>query len=101
NWSPSQGKQHLDSTIMAGDIELTVPEGMAMDLDLQIEFDPDRSHTPKIISDFPVKTWEEESRNSHHGNRNSKVLRGTGQSGNGQHKVHIKTVEGNIIIKRG
>lgn len=98
---PSQGKRDVDLTSMAGDIELTVPEGMAMNLDLQIEFDPDRSHTPKIISDFPVKTWEEESRNNHHGDRNSKVLRGTGQSGDGQHKVHIKTVEGDIIIKKG
>jgi len=98
---PTQGKRDVDLSSMAGDIELTVPEGMAMNLDLQIEFDADRSHTPKIISDFPVKTWEEESKNSDHGYRHSKVLRGTGQSGNGQHKVHIKTVEGDIIIKRG
>jgi DUF4097 and DUF4098 domain-containing protein YvlB len=98
---PSQGKRDVDLTSMAGDIELTVPEGMAMDMDLRIEFDPDRSHTPKIISDFPVKTWEEEGTSTYHGNRNSRVLRGTGQSGEGQHKVHIKTVEGDIIIKKG
>jgi DUF4097 and DUF4098 domain-containing protein YvlB len=29
------------------------------------------------------------------------ILRGTGQTGSGQHKVRIKTVEGDIIVKRG
>ncbi len=101
--NPSEGKRDVELTSMAGDIELTVPEGMAMDLDLQIVFDPDRSHAPKIISDFPVKTWEEENKNNNynHGHNDSVVLHGTGQSGNGQHKVRIKTVEGDIIIKKG
>jgi DUF4097 and DUF4098 domain-containing protein YvlB len=95
------GKRDVDLQSMAGDIELTVPEEMAMNLDLQIEFDPDRSDTPKIISDFPVKTWQEEDKSHHHGNRRSMILRGTGQTGSGQHKVRIKTVEGDIILKRG
>jgi DUF4097 and DUF4098 domain-containing protein YvlB len=97
---PSQGKRDVDLTSMAGDIQLTVPDGMAMDLDLQIEYEPDRAHTPKIISDFPVKTWQEEGR-EHSRYGHSMILRGTGQTGNGAHKVTIKTVQGDIIIKRG
>jgi DUF4097 and DUF4098 domain-containing protein YvlB len=99
--NPSEGKKDVELTSMAGDIELTVPEEMAMDLDLQIVFDPDRTHTPKIISDFPVKTWQEESKEYDHGHGHSRVLYGSGQSGSGQHKVRIKTVEGDIIIKKG
>lgn len=99
---PSKGKRDVDLTSMGGDIELTVPAEMAMDFDLQIEFDPDHTtRNPKIISDFPVKTWEEENTTGHHGRGHSMILRGTGQSGNGQHKVRIKTVQGDIIIKRG
>lgn len=97
----SEGKRDVDLQSMAGDIALTVPEGMAMDLDLQIEFDPDRSQTPKIISDFPVKTWQEENKSGHHGYEHSMILYGTGQTGSGQHKVRIKTVQGDIILKRG
>src|SRR5262245_59555629 len=93
----SQGKRDVELSSMAGDIQLTVPDGMSMDLDLEIQFDADRSRTPKIISDFPVKTWQEENK-VHDEWGHSMTLRGTGQSGNGAHKVRIKTVQGDIII---
>jgi DUF4097 and DUF4098 domain-containing protein YvlB len=95
-----KGKGDVNLTSMGGDIELTVPAGMAMNIDVETVFDDRTSRKPKIVSDFPLEITEEEDRRGR-GNGDDIILRGTGQTGNGQYRVKIRTVGGNIYLKKG
>ena len=93
-----KGKGDVNLTSMGGKIELIVPAGMAMNIDIETVFDEGSARKPKIVSDFPINVTEEENRGGNWGDE--KILRGTGQTGNGQHRIKIRTVGGDVYLKK-
>lgn len=96
----SKGKRDVEIASMGGDIELTLPEGISATFDLQTEFTHRGTRQPKIISDFPVNVSESSDCEYDH-DAPCRSLTGTGKTGSGTNRIKIRTVQGDIIIKKG
>jgi hypothetical protein len=96
---PSQGNREVELTSFGGDIELTVPANLAMTLDLELAYTRDSAGKYSIQSDFPVQTKESDSWIHEHGTPR-KIIYGSGKVGAGTHRVHISTINGNIILRK-
>ena len=92
--NPSDGKRDVKLTSMSGDVYLTVPADLAMDIEIEIIYDEDDK--VEIESDFNLDKNTEESNKWGH----SKKLIATGKTGNGKNKILIKTVNGNVHLKK-
>jgi len=88
-----------------GDITLIVPDGFSMDIDVEIEWDRGHGEPPRIESDFPLSVETSTSSRKDgetRGRRGDRqVITGTGKHGGGSHKVTIRTVDGNVTIRKG
>lgn len=96
---PARGKRDVEITSMGGDIELTLPEGIAASFDLETEYSRHSGREPRIISDFPVQVTESTCEEEH--GKPCTNLRGTGTSGAGTHHIKIRTIQGDITIRKG
>jgi len=93
---PNKGDRHVVISSMGGDITLTVPDGLDMELDLEIKLDDRRDYDDyEIVSDFDLSYERSES-----GDRRKNIY-ASGTVGSGKHRIEIKTVSGNIYLKRG
>lgn len=97
---PKQGKRDVEISSMGGDITLVVPEGLSMEFDIDLQFSKGKEGRYRIESDFPMERKETADWEGHWGNKH-RHIRGTGAVGGGDHLVRIKTVNGNITIKKG
>jgi DUF4097 and DUF4098 domain-containing protein YvlB len=91
--NPKKGKRDVELKSMGGDIHLTVPAGLSMDIEIQLTLTPRAKKEYKIISDFEIKQ-EKKTKDG------KTIIYGTGSIGGGKHKIKIKTVNGNIILKK-
>ena len=81
---------------MGGEVTLIEPEGLDMELDLEIKLDDRKDWDDYVIvSDFKL-TCE---RTEDSGRR--KNMYASGIVGSGKHRIEIKTVSRNIYLKRG
>lgn len=94
---PKHGKRDVDITSHAGDIELTVPEGLSMSVDLQIDCSSHRDSHCQIISDFPLRQQKETHLEDGYGTQ--KIL-ARGEIAGGSNRIRIRTVNGNIVLKK-
>jgi DUF4097 and DUF4098 domain-containing protein YvlB len=96
------GKSKRDVTIdsKGGDIELTVPANLSMNIDLTIAVTRGHEGDAKIISDFDLKQSESDSWDDRHGTPR-KYVYGTGTAGSGSNRIKITTINGNIRLKKG
>jgi len=101
---PKEGNRDVKLTSMGGDITLVVPNGLSMDIDIEIAY-PKNSRKEfedcKIISDFKIdetRTTEWERKN---GNSERKYIYGKGSVNGGKNKIIIKTINGNVYLKKG
>jgi len=86
---------------MGGDIELTVPAGLSMKFDIEIEYTKKLAdRAPKIESEFGMNIEETKDWESHHGSKRKHIY-GTGEVGGGANLIKIKTINGDITIKKG
>ena len=97
---PSKGKRDVELTSLGGDIELTVPQNLAATFDLELAYTKGKSGRYTIQSDFPVETEESKEWEYEDGSPR-KYIHGAGKVGSGQHRVRIRTINGNIILKKG
>ena len=98
--NPEEGQRDVTITSMGGDIVLTVPAGLSMDIYIEVSRTRNSSKTPEIVSDFPLQQRESADWITDHGTPR-KVTYGTGQIGGGRHKITIKTINGDVHLKRG
>ncbi len=96
---PSKGKRDVELVSYGGDIEITVPSDTAMTLDLELAYTKNSSGRYSIKSDFPVKT-EETKEWDHEDGSPRKYIHGSGKVGAGTHRVRIRTINGDIIVKK-
>lgn len=94
---PKKGKRDVEIKSMGGDIDLTVPKGLSMDFDIEIQWTKDASHKPKIVSDFGIDVEVTKEWKKKHGTKR-KYITGTGKAGSGKHLIKIRTINGNVHI---
>lgn len=96
---PSKGDRNVSLTSMGGDITLTVPTGLSMDIEVEIAFTKNYDGDVKIISDFKLdeeisKEWIKKNGSAR------KILTGKAAFGGGKNKIKIYTINGNVYLKK-
>lgn len=97
---PAEGKRDVEIKSMGGDIELTVPKGLSMEFDIEIQYTKNCKKKPAIKTDLPISVDEDEKWKSHWGQKR-KTIYGTGSVNGGEHLVKIRTINGDVIIREG
>jgi len=98
---PAKGERDVDLSSMGGDVELTVPAGLSMSFDLEIEYTKKHHGKCRIECEFPVKIEESQKWEHNFMGQAHKHIYGTGEIAGGKNTVKIKTRNGNIVIKKG
>ena len=97
---PQKGKRDVFLTSMGGDIQLSVPKGMAMDIDIELAYTKNSMKDYEIVSDFKIQE-KRTDKWQHDKGSPRKYIYGKGKTGDGKHKIIIKTINGNVILKKG
>lgn len=97
---PNKGNRDVLIDSKGGDVELVVPAGLSIDFDVQLAHTRDCHCDVRIQSDFPIQQEESDNWESNHGSPR-KYIYGTGKVGDGKNKVTIRTINGDIIIRKG
>jgi hypothetical protein len=96
--SPDEGDRSVYLKSMGGDITLSVPEGLSMELDLDIAYDTKHEDDVEIVSDF--KFDESRKEYSDDDDSHKRHLLGTGSINGGKNRIKIKTVNSKIYLKK-
>jgi DUF4097 and DUF4098 domain-containing protein YvlB len=97
---PDEGRRDVELESMGGDIELVVPEGLSMEFDIELSYTRRGEGKYRIKSDFDMDIEETKEWKRKWGQKR-KFIYGTGSVGGGEHRIRIKTVNGNITIRKG
>ena len=97
--NPAAGDRHVLLDSRGGEIELVVPAGLDMDIDVQIEVTKNSRRSYEIESDFPLQISAPADWSYGEGNPR-RVIRGKGTTGSGKNKIVIRTVNGDVRIER-
>ncbi|MHB0971483.1 MAG: DUF4097 family beta strand repeat-containing protein [Thermoanaerobaculia bacterium] len=87
----------VDLSSMGGRITLTLPAGYSASFDVEITYTKNSSRKYEIKSDFPMQITETPDWNYRAG-APRKFIRGTSTSG--AHTVKIRTVNGDVVIRK-
>ena len=96
---PSSGDRSVSLTSMGGSITLAVPASLSMAIDIELAYTEGHEGEYDISSDFPVAREVSPSWERDHGSLR-KVIHGTGTVGGGKNRVTIRTVNGNVVLKK-
>lgn len=91
---PQKGDREVNLDSMGGNITLSVPGELSMDIDIELGYTNDGKYN--IVSDFQLKLEKVDSGN----NTGKKYIYGKAQIGGGKHKIKIKTINGDIYLKK-
>ncbi|HET7276276.1 MAG TPA: DUF4097 family beta strand repeat-containing protein [Longimicrobiaceae bacterium] len=94
---PSTGRRDVEITSMSGDIELTVPAGLSMNVVVELTFTEGHEGDYEITSDLALQQsitpeWD------HSNGSPRKVITATGSANGGEHEVRLKTVNGDVTL---
>lgn len=99
---PEEGKRDVELSSMGGDISLTVPSRLSMDFQIEVAYTKNARRQYRIVSDFPIELEEtDEWKRSAGFGSPRKYIYGTGKVARGKNRIEIKTVNGDIYIKKG
>ncbi len=93
----TRGDGSIEISSMGGHVELTLPADFSGSFELELEQDDDGPRN-EIVSDFPVQIHEKKQNNWLR--PDTIVLEAKGTSGTGTNRVRIKTIGGDIRIRR-
>ena len=71
-----------------------------MAVDIELVYTKNSAGSYQIVSDFPL-SQQESSEWTHGRGTPRKSIHGTGTVGSGENQIRIKTVNGNVYLKRG
>jgi hypothetical protein len=80
-----------------GEIELTVPKGLPMNVEICLAYTDNQSEHYRVISDLPLQTTQTPDWNRWHGTPR-KYIYAKGRTGNGATHVAITTINGNVRL---
>ena len=94
-------KNDGDVTIITGggDVTVTVPPKFSMDMDIDLGYTRNSFKDYRIISDFDFKIEKTDKWDYSQGSPRKHIY-GTGKVAGGRHKIKIRTVNGNVEIKK-
>lgn len=98
--NPAQGDRHVVIESKGGEVELTVPAGLDMDVDVEIAFTRNSRRDYEIRSDFPLNVTTTPEWTYGRGDPR-RIIRGRGKAGSGKNKVTIRTINGDVTLRRG
>ncbi|MEW6507644.1 MAG: hypothetical protein AB1432_07865 [Bacteroidota bacterium] len=98
--NPNKGDRSVFLTSMGGDITLTVPDGLSMDIEVEIAFTKQFDGDAKIESDFKLNEEISPKWIKKHGSV-QKILTGKASVDGGKNKIKINTINGKIYLKKG
>jgi DUF4097 and DUF4098 domain-containing protein YvlB len=95
-------KKDGDVTVFTGtgDVSVTVPSGFSMELDIDLGYTRNSNQDYRIISDFDFDEERTQEWDSDHGSPRKHIY-GTGEINGGRHLIKIRTVNGDVRIKKG
>jgi DUF4097 and DUF4098 domain-containing protein YvlB len=93
------GDQSVDIRSAGGSIALTLPSGFSGNFDLELAYTRKVQRRYEIRSDFPLAQQETPDWDSTRGDAR-RYIRGTGTAGGGANKVYIRTINGDIVIRK-
>ena len=97
----TNGDRHVDIESMGGDILLTIPKGLSMDVDIEITLTRDADDDEyEIDSDFDINVTTKRS-NSERRWRSGGEIVGEGKVSGGKNKVVIRTTNGSVTLREG
>ncbi len=96
---PKEGKRNVTLTSLSGDITLIVPTGLSMDIDIELAYTKKYTNC-KIISDFNIKEERTTEWDDAKGTPR-KYIYGTGSVNGGKNKITLRTLNGNVYLKKG
>jgi hypothetical protein len=91
----------IDLSSMGGEITLTLPKNISAKFELHLTYTKDSKQDYEIISDFDLKVEEKTKDWEYKKGSPRKEIEGKGQVGDGKNSIYIKTINGNIRIKKG
>ena len=94
---PDKGKRSVEIKSMGGNVDLTVPKGLSMKFDIEIEYTKDHDRKPKIVSSLGIDIEETKEWKKKHGQKR-KYIYGTGEVGGGKNLIKIRTINGDVHI---
>lgn len=97
---PDKGKRDVEITAMGGVTELTVPAALSMQVEIALAQTIDGGRDYRIISDFKIQQ-RQSGRWVYDEGTARKYLYGTGSVAGGENKIKIKTVNGDVYLKKG
>ena len=97
----ASGPDHsVDLSSMGGEITLILPKNIDANFDIHLVYTKDSRKDYEIKSDFDLKIEEKSKDWDYSRGQARKEIIGTGKAGTGKHNIYIKTVNGDIIIKK-
>ena len=94
-----KGERNINLKSMSGDVTLTVPQGLSMNLDITLAYTKNSSRDYKIISDFPIQLEETKDWDHSQGSPR-RYIYGTGTIAGGKNKLKIETTNGDVYLKK-
>ena len=94
---PAIGNRDVTLTSMGGDITLTVPDGLSMDIDIEIAYTREYQDKVKISSKYNISEERTTEWDDSHGSKR-KFIYGKGSVAGGKNKIKIKTINGNVYL---
>ena len=88
-----EGRHTIDVETLNGNVELEIPEDYSMSFDIRIESRGGRQRY-EVDSDFDLDIQEDDSR------RGDQRITASGELNDGEHRVRIRTTNGDVILKR-
>jgi DUF4097 and DUF4098 domain-containing protein YvlB len=90
----------ISLTSMSGILTLSLPSSFSGTFEIELDYTRNSNRNYEILSDFPLSQQESDEWDMSQGSARRTIF-GSGTTGSGQYKVKLKTINGNIIIKKG
>lgn len=97
--NPARGDRHAVIESKSGSIDLTLPAGLDMDLDVEIVFTRNSRRNYEIRSDFPLTITTTPDWTYGQGDPR-RIIRGRGRTGSGKNRITIRTINGDVTIRQ-
>lgn len=94
---PREGDRHVELSSKGGDITLSVPDGLSMNVDITLAYTRSGEGRYDIYSDFDLDIGETDKWTSKFGSPR-KYIYGKGRVDGGKNKIVIETINGNVRL---
>lgn len=97
----ASGSDHsVELSSMGGEIVLSLPENIDAEFDIHLVYTKDSRKDYEINSEFNLNIKEKHKDWDYSKGEAKKELIGTGKTGSGKHHIYVKTINGDITIKK-